>query len=854
MRPVRAGDTHRARWLGGLQGRALAIPIVLLCLAASALAPRDARAQSAGPDDTLRYRADRGLHLPWNTVADPRGALAISTNPAGLAGLAGSVWNLNGSFGGSRIGGSSGMGWGLFWGRGFGSVALGTSLEQVVDRDLAGRFPDRLRISRWSLALATEHSRWLRTGVAARLLPVEGDAGAVWSWDIGVQLLPTSWLSVAARLDGLSATGRYRSDQPGTATTPAGGPRMVAHRALGVALRPFAGSEALTVASELTWPTAGELSGTRTTVASQIVDGLTAVIEHRWQKPTSAEGLVGASADQRLSLLLRLGWGALGTDVALHADRVAGGREGQGGMHVGLRIADDEPPALLERGPAGVVLPLAGALTERPSDRPTLTHLIAAFDRLARSESTELVLLRADGFAASWAQVEELREAIGRLRARGKRVVYYASMLGTRGLLLASACDHIIMTPAGAMEARGVGVDFVGLADALTAVGLAVEAVRFEDHKTAPEALTRRRISANQRALFERLVAAAWRRFTEGVAAGRKLDVAKVVAALEAGAVFPEDARRAGLIDAVLHPDDVEPALWKLGWLRHGARLAPFRGRPPRRTRWGPQPAITVVAVEGTIAAESGLGLLGEQAGADRLTQAIDDARRDPDVRGLVLRLSTGGGDATASEAIHDATTRFAEDKPVVASMGTAAASGGYWAALAAPWMIADDATITGSIGIFLLKPNIRGLRERWGIGRDHIGAGPWDDVRSVQKPWTEAERAMTRKTIGRFYGLFLDRVGERRKLKGDALRAVAGGRVWLGDEARQRGLVDARGGLYEALARVRADAGLQGDDDVAIRLLPEAGWRVRLGLGFGAMLRAVVGDSAASGSTSWGG
>jgi len=170
-------------------------------------------------------------------------------------------------------------------------------------------------------------------------------------------------------------------------------------------------------------------------------------------------------------------------------------------------------------------------------------------------------------------------------------------------------------------------------------------------------------------------------------------------------------------------------------------------------------------------------------------------------VKAIVLRVESPGGDGVASDLIWRAVLKAREKKPVIASMGDYAASGGYLAAAAADAIVAEPSTLTGSIGVFVLKPELSGLLAKLGIGRVAYTRGELSQITSVAKPWTEKERAAAEKQVEAFYGIFVARVAEGRKLPREKIEAVAGGRVWTGRQALERGLVDRLGTLADAVA-----------------------------------------------------
>jgi protease-4 len=246
-----------------------------------------------------------------------------------------------------------------------------------------------------------------------------------------------------------------------------------------------------------------------------------------------------------------------------------------------------------------------------------------------------------------------------------------------------------------------------------------------------------------------------------------------------------------------------------------------YRPEPRRLAeRWGPAAVIEVVRIEGAIAMGKSRGVLGRDAiaGAETIARQIRRAAEDRSVAAIVLRIDSPGGDGTASDLVWRAVVKARERKPVVASMGDVAASGGYLVAVGAETVLAEPSTFTGSIGVFALKPDLSGLLQKLSATRESAARGETAELLSLAKPWSPAERAAIERQVTAFYRLFVDRVAEGRRLSREQVEPVAGGRVWTGQQALERGLVDRLGSLSDAIALARARAGLGPDAVVVVR------------------------------------
>ncbi|MCO4762470.1 MAG: S49 family peptidase [Myxococcales bacterium] len=776
-------------------------------------------------------RSDAGVYATGQSIAAPRGALSLLTNPAGLAELDTYEARLQLSTGGNLVGGTRGAGWGGFLALPLGGLRFGLGAESVRDVPASDGTLDGLSLTRLSFAAAGQVGQRLYFGVTARTHPNISDWPS--SWDAGLMYRPWSWLSMGWRVTGMSSS---------VATGPRGSPVIVTRWAWGFAVRPFAGSDRLTLAWDMTWPAGDRIGTTTAQIRWRVTDGFTAIAEFQnHSRSNVTDG--GLGEDSRASLLLNFGLARWGVDVGVRGGSTAGGGGG-GGAQLGVRLSGDAPSSLVAVGSEAVVVPLRGKQSEISGSPSHFGRLLLTLDRLADDRELGLVVFRSDGVKLTWSQVEELRAVIARLRSRGKRTAWYGASMGTRGFMVAAGCERIGMPETGALTAHGFSADFVGLSEALTRVGVTVQALRFGEHKSAPEMFTRKHISKTLHQTYNRIIQARWRAFVNAVAAGRSLAPAQVEGALGRGVTYPGDAHRAMLIDAVAEPKAFEKKLRKWGLLKPGVNLRPVAPIARRRTKWGRQDRIVVLGISGNIVdGKSGSGVLGRRVGGAQVARQIDTLSRDSATRALVARIDSGGGAVWGSDAMYHALRRFSKDKPTVASMASVAASGGYWTALGADHIVANRATITGSIGIWVAKPDASGLLRRFGVGLSRVGAGPFAGVTSLTKSWTPAEAALLRRVLGRYYDVFLRRVTLRRKIARPKLLTLAEGRIWLGSEAADNGLIDGVGGLLEAIAEARSRADIADDPDVKVVFMPKIGLsqQIRRALGLGAAQNQVV-------------
>lgn len=488
-----------------------------------------------------------------------------------------------------------------------------------------------------------------------------------------------------------------------------------------------------------------------------------------------------------------------------------------------LRVAlDGEVPELARR-------PL---LPGRPPPPPPLFALLEGLAAAARDPRVEGVVLRLRGAPVSLARGAALRRALAAVRAAGKPVVAFAERMGSESLFLASAATRIYVPEAGSVALLGLRLETFFVRDLLDRLGVRAEVVRVGEWKSAAEGLVRRGMSEAQREQLEALAEDLYGVLVEGIAEGRGLAPERVRELIDAGPHRPRAACDAGLIDACLFPDEVEVEL---------ARLA---GRPPApggepelavvdlplycalRARVGPwrgplstTPRLAYVVASGAI--RSGAGSAG--VASDPYRALLRRLERDDAVRAVVLRIESPGGDALASDLLWRSVRRLAEAKPVVASLGDVAASGGYYVAAAARAIHAEAATLTGSIGVVGGKLDLAGLYQRVGLAQEGVERGARAGLLSPARPLTPAERSALRGELRSVYELFLERVAEGRGLAREAVHAVARGRAWSGRRALEARLVDAVGGPLEALADARERAGLAGEARLPVDVWPRS-------------------------------
>ncbi|HYF90050.1 signal peptide peptidase SppA, partial [Azospirillum sp.] len=390
-----------------------------------------------------------------------------------------------------------------------------------------------------------------------------------------------------------------------------------------------------------------------------------------------------------------------------------------------------------------------------------------------------------------------------------------------RSYLLASAFDEVWLQPLGTLGITGLSAELPFARDAFEQLGVQPQFAQREEYKSFADTFTKSGMTPANREMMEALVADLTKQLVEGIATSRRLAPAAVRTAMDNAPLLSREALDQKLVDRLGYADEArDEALKRAG---AGAELVePFDYLSVAGGPHDAGPTIALIHAVGTITGgKSEKPALGEvAAGSETIVEAIEEAADDPEVRAILFRIDSGGGSVSASEAIRRALVKARQNgKPVIASMGDAAASGGYWIALAADRIVASPATVTGSIGVVAGKFGVGGLSDKLGVHWDRVqgarNAGLWSPVRPFDDSGTERLNAIIDDT----YANFLQRVAEARRMSPEQARNVAKGRVWTGAQARELGLVDELGGQDQALILARTAAGLS--PDAAVTLTP---------------------------------
>jgi protease-4 len=473
---------------------------------------------------------------------------------------------------------------------------------------------------------------------------------------------------------------------------------------------------------------------------------------------------------------------------------------------------------------AVLVLELGGEIEEIPSADlasrllargPALATLVLQLDKAVADERIVGVIAHLRPLEVGFARLQELRDGFARVRNAGKPVVALvdvASLNATRELYLASAAERVYVVPGAMSPLAGVVGEVFSLGGLFAKGGIEVEYERIGVYKTAPETFAERAMSDVARKATDELLDGIFTQIVNGIADGRGLEPAAVRALVDQAPATAQELVAADLADGIAERSELLELAEFTG--AEEIALEDYAAVAPGAVGLRSGPRIAIVFGDGAIVQGEARGPVSRGFSADVVSQALEDAAEDDDIRAIVLRVNSPGGSPLASDQVWRAVRAARKHKPVVASMADAAASGGYYVASAADAIVAGPATITGSIGVFLQRFSLAGLYQKLDVTADVFARGRLAGIGASSQPLAPEERERIRELIAASYDDFLARVSTGRGLPRDRIDAVGQGRVFLGEAAREARLVDEIGGLDAAVARAKREAGIDPEMD----------------------------------------
>lgn len=468
-------------------------------------------------------------------------------------------------------------------------------------------------------------------------------------------------------------------------------------------------------------------------------------------------------------------------------------------------------------------LDLSGTLAERSESNPfavlmgkentalSLEDALLALDKAAKNENIIGVYLEGGALGANPGMAQELRQALVEFKESGKWVVAYGDSYGKTAYYLSSVADSVLLNPEGNVDFGGMASQIMFYKDVMEKVGVKMQVFKVGTYKSAVEPFICTEMSPANREQVTSYLFSIWTNMLKDVAASRNMEVGKLNSLADSLTMISEAsvALNGGLVDKLCYMDEVKAILREMSGLEDEdddlvfASVADVAKSETLDEKVDEQVAVYYAYGEIVQSQGTGLGMSQEhQIVGEKMIKDLQDLREDDDVKAVVIRVNSPGGSAFASEQIWREVCLLKEKKPVVVSMGGMAASGGYYISCAANRIFAEPTTLTGSIGIFGMIPDVSELMTgKIGLKFDVVKTNEMSDIGTMARPFNEAESAQMQKMINRGYDLFTKRVADGRGMAQDSVKLIAEGRVWTGEQGLNIGLVDELGNLDDAVA-----------------------------------------------------
>jgi len=441
-----------------------------------------------------------------------------------------------------------------------------------------------------------------------------------------------------------------------------------------------------------------------------------------------------------------------------------------------------------------------------------LPQLLRSIDLAAEDEQIEGIRLKAEYVTAGWAQTHAVRKALAKFKSSGKFIYAYGDFFTQKSYFLASIADSIFLNPLGTIELKGLASEVLYYKSFQDKYGLQMEVVREGTYKSAVEPFLQEDMSPENKAQLKSVLFSLWGTLRQAMAQARGLSETALDEWAETLSIsLPEEALAHQLIDGIGYENELEAKIKARLGLEGKNEINWVSPNKMARTKAAYDKSnknrIAVIYANGTILYGEGNETFIAQG---KFVEAIEEATEDDWVKAIVLRVNSPGGDALTSEIIWEALERAKKIKPLIVSMGNVAASGGYYLAAPAHRIFADPLSITGSIGVFATLPNIHQFSENIGIHAAHVQTHQNALGYSPFTPISEGFKDLLKKNIHKTYTTFKERIAQGRGLSLETVETLAQGRVWTGKEALENGLIDALGGLDEAVEAAAREAQIE--------------------------------------------
>ena len=452
---------------------------------------------------------------------------------------------------------------------------------------------------------------------------------------------------------------------------------------------------------------------------------------------------------------------------------------------------------------------LSKAMGKNNENSIGLDDLLENIDKAKNDSNIVGIYLKGGSLTGGISSIKEIRNALLGFKKSGKFIIAYADNYSQKMYYLASVANKVLINPQGMLELKGLSSESMFLKNTLDKLGVEMQIVKVGTFKSAVEPLINTKMSDANRQQVTVYLHSIWKNMLNEISISRNIPITKLNTYADEMMMFQptEKSKEIKLVDSLVYIDQVENILKshlkntekELRLIKHSSMTKVASKQKTNDTK------IAVIYAIGEITDELGEGIVARE-----IVKTINDVAKDSTVKSVVLRVSSPGGSAYASEQIWHALSELKKAKPLIISMGDYAASGGYYISCMGNVILAQPTTITGSIGIFGVIPNIQGLNDKIGITYDGVKTNKMSDAITVNRRFTPEERDLMQNYVNRGYELFVKRCADGRKKSINEIKAIAEGRVWTGEDALKIGLVDRIGGLEDAILVAASKAKLQ--------------------------------------------
>jgi len=442
----------------------------------------------------------------------------------------------------------------------------------------------------------------------------------------------------------------------------------------------------------------------------------------------------------------------------------------------------------------------------------TMEEIIEKIKTLKNDERIQGIIFQSGNISAGLAKFQELQDAFIDFKSSGKKIIFYYDYITNSNYVFASSiADKIYLNPGGILDLRGISASMPYIKGLLDTLG--IDVIRFQSHayKNAANMFTETHMTEAEREMYEDFLSELYAQMVLMISEGRGMTDEQVRTAIDNGPyLIAERALEAGLVDGLIYRDQLADTLKVL---YEDVQITQQYKIPENRLDWSDDPKAKIAVIYAIGNIHSGKSVPGKSIGDETYMKAVEQARKDPLIKGIILRINSGGGSSLASENIYREVllcNKGENPKPVVSSFSGVAASGGYYIACPSDKIFAEPTSVTGSIGVIAAVPNLTRLFKKIHVNWDSVKEGRNADFASMYRPMTEEERQMITESVSIGYKDFVGKVAKSRGMTFDEVDAIAQGRVWTGTRGMENGLIDAYGGMKEAVAAIKQLANIQ--------------------------------------------